>query len=47
METLANWGNTDAELMEWLVPHLERLSKDERKSVAKRAAKLLKKTKKK
>lgn len=43
METLAKWGKTDAELANWLVPHLVRLSKDTRKSVSKRATRLLKK----
>ena len=41
MEALANWSRGDPELKEWLRPHLERLSKDSRKSVSKRAAKLL------
>ena len=41
MEALAKWAKSDKGLMEWLHPHLERLSKDERKSVSKRASKLL------
>ena len=43
METLATWGKTDAELIDWLIPHLERLKQDKRKSVSKRANKLLEK----
>ena len=41
MKTLGEWSKQDEELRHWLVPHLERLSKDKRKSVAKRAGKLL------
>lgn len=41
METLALWSNDKPELRNWLLPHLKRLSKDTRKSVAKRAQKLL------
>ena len=41
MEALFAWSADDPELREWLKPHLERLSKDERKSVACRAKKLL------
>ena len=41
METLANWAKSDSDLKKWLVPNLERLAKDERKSVSKRATKLL------
>lgn len=41
MESLFRWANSDSGLLEWLIPHLNRLSKDERKSVSKRAAKLL------
>ena len=40
MEVLAEWSRADAELAEWLLPELERLLADDRKSVAKRAAKL-------
>ena len=47
METLAKWGRSDAELMTWLIPHLESLSNDKRKSVSKRASKLLEKVTKK
>ena len=39
METLFNWSKADSTLREWLIPHLERLKKDPRKSVAKRADK--------
>ena len=41
MEILAKWAKSDSALLYWLIPNLERLSKDERKSVAKRADKLL------
>lgn len=37
METLTTWAKTDHTLKRWLLPHLRRLSRDERKSVAKRA----------
>ncbi|MEM7439239.1 MAG: hypothetical protein AAF393_06540 [Pseudomonadota bacterium] len=43
METLALWSREKQELHNWLLPHLNRLSKDPRKSVSKRAQKLLKK----
>ncbi|KXX70543.1 hypothetical protein [Flammeovirga sp. SJP92] len=46
METLFKWSIKNAELEEWLIPHLERLSKDERKSVSKRALKYLSVSKK-
>ncbi|MEL6528818.1 MAG: hypothetical protein AAFQ27_02590 [Pseudomonadota bacterium] len=41
MEALFKWSADDAALREWLKPHLERLSSDQRKSVASRARKLL------
>jgi len=41
METLTHWAKNDAELKEWLIPHLERHQNDNRKSVAKRAQKFL------
>ena len=41
METLGKWSKSDTELAKWLTPQLERLAKDERKSVSKRASKLL------
>jgi len=39
MNTLAKWAKKDEELKAWLKPHLERLSNDSRKSVAKTANK--------
>ena len=41
MQTLFDWAKNDSNLKKWLVPHLERLSADKRKSVAGRAKKLL------
>lgn len=41
METLAKWSKKDENLKKWLHPHLERLKEDSRKSVSKRAYKLL------
>ncbi len=41
MKTLGGWAKDDPELQHWLVPHLERLSGDGRKSVAKTASKTL------
>lgn len=41
MKTLGEWAKDNPELQHWLVPHLERLSGDGRKSVAKTAAKTL------
>ena len=43
METLAQWAGQDAALKAWILPHLQRLSGDSRKSVARRSEKLLKK----
>lgn len=40
MQTLAEWAMYEEEIREWLVPVLETLSSDSRKSVATRAAKL-------
>lgn len=40
METLGTWAIKDEELKKWIIPHLERLEKDERKSVHKRAKKI-------
>lgn len=37
MATLGAWAKADAALSAWLMPHLERLSVDKRKSVAKKA----------
>jgi hypothetical protein len=42
LDTMAEWARTDAALRKWLRPHVERLAKDPRKSVASRAAKKLK-----
>ena len=41
MATLGEWSRKDEALREWLRPHLERLEKDSRNSIAKRAHKLL------
>lgn len=41
MDTLTTWSKKDAELKAWLVPHLQRLTADERKSVSGRAKKIL------
>ena len=43
MQTLSDWAQKDAQLKTWLLPHLQRLSNDSRKSVANRANKLMKK----
>ncbi len=40
METLSKWAEKDLTLKEWLLPHLERLAHDPRKSVAGRAKKI-------
>jgi len=40
MEILAEWSRDRADLTAWLLPELERMRADERKSVAKRATKL-------
>ena len=41
IEALAAWSHKNSPLAQWLVPHLERLSMDGRKSVATRARKAL------
>jgi len=41
MDVLTAWADRDAPLAGWLVPELERLRRDDRKSVARRAAKRL------
>lgn len=41
MKTLGAWAKDDPALKAWLMPHLERLSGDGRKSVAKTATKTL------
>lgn len=43
MDTLCKWAKSDQELRDWIKPHLERISKDERKSVSKKATTTLKK----
>jgi hypothetical protein len=40
MDTLSKWAKQDSILKEWLLPHLERLAHDPRKSVAGRAKKI-------
>ena len=40
METLSKWAKKDSILKEWLLPHLDRLARDPRKSVAGRAKKM-------
>ena len=40
MQTLADWAQIDQDLKKWLLPHLDRLTRDTRKSVAGRAKKL-------
>ena len=42
LDTLGKWAKKDEALKDWLVPHLNRLSEDERKSVAGRARKVKK-----
>ncbi len=46
MDTLTNWAKKDADLKNWIKPHLERLTVDERKSVSGRAKKMIDKLKK-
>jgi len=41
IDTLGKWSKKDEELQAWIIPHLQRLSKDQRKSVSKRATKEL------
>ena len=41
METLTLWSKHDPDLAHWLIPQLERLTNDTRKSVARNAAKRL------
>lgn len=41
MDVLAQWAHHDPPLVGWLMPELERLRQDDRRSVAKRAAKHL------
>ena len=42
METLGNWAKKDIQLKEWIIPHIQRLSIDSRKSVAGKARKVIK-----
>lgn len=42
MKVLGRWAETDPRLAEWLLPHARRLARDERRSVAADARKLLK-----
>ena len=41
MQVLHEWSFNDPRLADWLTPHLERLTHDKRKSVARRATELL------
>ncbi|MBP2833026.1 hypothetical protein J8281_12585 [Aquimarina sp. U1-2] len=40
MDTLTRWAKKDAELNDWIKPHLKRLIADKRKSVSSRAKKM-------
>lgn len=42
MNTIGEWAKSDSKLKNWLKPHILRLSKDSRKSVASKALKTLK-----
>ncbi len=41
MDTLGKWSKKNDQLKTWLLPHLERLQLDERKSISGRATKIL------
>ncbi|NJO81445.1 MAG: hypothetical protein HC828_00920 [Blastochloris sp.] len=41
MQTLGAWASADTKLKDWLIPHLDKLSSDSRKSVSGRAKKLI------
>ena len=41
IKTLGEWSKKDETLKAWILPHLKRLSQDERKSVSKKASKTL------
>lgn len=41
IDTLGKWAKKDSDLKDWILPHLDRLSNDDRKSVSKRAGKEL------
>ncbi|PWJ44745.1 hypothetical protein [Sediminitomix flava] len=43
MDTLAKWAKKDLDLKEWLLPHLNRLTSDHRKSVSTKAQKMMEK----
>ena len=43
MDTLTKWAKKDEDLNDWIKPHLERLTADERKSVSGRAKKMIEK----
>lgn len=43
MDTLTKWAKKDENLKDWIKPHLERLTTDERKSVSGRAKKMIEK----
>ena len=43
MDTLTKWAKKDEDLKDWIKPHLERLTADERKSVSGRAKKMIEK----
>ena len=43
MDTLTKWAKKDEDLKDWINPHLERLTADERKSVSGRAKKMIEK----
>ena len=43
MDTLTKWAKKDEDLKDWINPHLERLTADERKSVSDRAKKMIEK----
>ncbi len=42
MQVLFDWARDDGRLRSWLKPHLQKFTKETRKSVANRAVKLLK-----
>lgn len=41
MDTITNWSLKDENLRKWVIPHLHRLREDSRKSVSKKANKML------
>lgn len=41
METLGKWAKNDIELKDWLIPHLKKHQSDGRKTVSKKAEKIL------